>query len=80
MEIAAKAIKNMPYEEEEVEQMLLDTAIELGLQHGGKRYDQYTDISTLLKGFLSRCKQSGLLFVRKGGEGAEQAALVQRAT
>ena len=70
VEIARMAMKNMPYEQEEVEQMLLDTAIALQLeQRPGKLYDLYSNVAELLRAFLGRCKKGGLLFTRKGGKG-----------
>ena len=56
------AKKNSPFMEEEISSILLTTLMELKLKHPVTKqvYDRQSDISTLLAGFLDRCKEKGV--------------------
>ena len=63
-------MSNMPYEQEDVEEMLLETAIRLNLkQKNGEPYTILSDAKGLIKGFMRRCKREGLLFIPQSGRG-----------
>ena len=71
LEVANMAAKNMPYEEEELADMLRDTAIQLGSvdPKTKKPYHKDSNVTQLAIGFKERCLEKGVTFVLKGGRG-----------
>ena len=71
LEIANMAAKNMPYEEEELADMLRETAIELGCvdPKTKKPYHEDSNVIQLAIGFKERCLENGVSFVVRGGRG-----------
>ena len=66
---ADMAKKNTPLEQEELEDLLREVAIRLGIvsKKTKEPYDEYSDVSSLAKGFLARCEREGIYFMRRGG-------------
>ena len=71
LEIANMAAKNMPYEEEELADMLRETAIQLGSvdPKTKKPYQEDSNVIQLAIGFKERCLENGVSFVVRGGRG-----------
>ena len=69
VEMGRAAAKNQPYAEEEVTQLLLDTAIKLKLIDPVKKqqYTIHSNIRSLAEGFKERAKKAGVCFVLTGG-------------
>ena len=69
LELGNAAKKSMPYELEEVTEILRNTCIRLQLKdHLGKPYTQFSDVSRLCESFLARCRQKGVWFVAREGQ------------
>ena len=69
LELGNAAKKSMPYELEEVTEILRNTCIRLQLKdHLGKPYTQFSDVSKLCESFLARCRQKGVWFVAREGQ------------
>ena len=69
VEMGNAAKKNMPYEIDEVEDILRETCIRLQLKdHRGKPYSAFSDVSTLRAAFLKRCEEKGVYFVQREGQ------------
>eukprot|EP00964_Phaeocystis_antarctica_P036664 scaffold20940_cov96-Phaeocystis_antarctica.AAC.2 len=63
------AKKSMPFEIEEVEEIIRDMCIRLKLvDHRGTAYSAYSDVSTLRDAFLKRCEAKGVCFVQREGQ------------
>ena len=69
LEMGRAAAKNQPYADEEVAQMLLETAISLQLVDPvtKKPYTLLSNIRSLAEGFKERCKKAGICFVLCNG-------------
>ena len=73
LRVGRMALANTPYEEEEIEEMLRDTAITLDLKtKQGRPYDRFSNVTELMKGFRKRCIDEGVIFVVKGGQKLSQ--------
>jgi hypothetical protein len=71
LEMANMAQKNMPYEEEEIADMVRDTAIEMKAIDPKTKtaYHKDSNVVQLVLGFKERCLARGVSFVLKGGRG-----------
>jgi hypothetical protein len=69
VEMGRAAAKNQPYAEEEVTQLLLETAIKLKLVDPVKKqpYTIHSDIRWLAEGFKNRAMKAGVCFVLSNG-------------
>ena len=67
MQVARAAKACMPYGEDELEEIVRDTAIALKLivVRTGNPYNILTDVSGLVAGFIRRCAEANVFFVAK---------------
>jgi len=69
VKMADAANKGMPYSDEEIGDVLRDSAIKLKLKHpsDGKPYTLKSDVRSLTAGFLRRADEAGITFENKEG-------------